>query len=308
MSLRSPAARCPAAVVWLSAALLILGACSHTRVEQHPLALMPVPDAGAGWSWDLEPEIYTPETLFEYINGEAEIYIAYDFIEMATGVQILGDDILASVTFDVYDMGTPLNAFGIYSSFRRPELEFDAIGAEAIVSELNLRFWKGRFYVQVNAGDAESVLTEAMHAGARAVADAILPTALPEQFAWLPAEGRVPRSLRYVATGFLGQEVFEGALEARYAMPGGEGRAFVVEQVSTEAAETALATFRESLERQGQLAADAEVAVDRIDTDTTYYGPVSARAVGRFVIGTLGLADRSDADTLLEAIAADLPL
>jgi len=299
-----PLSRCiPAAVTVLA---LTLPAGIHAQVEQHPVALMPAPETAAGWSWDIEPEIYDPATLFEYINGEAEIYIAYDFIEMATGVHMHNDDILASVTFDIYDMGTPLNAFGIYSSFRRPGLEFDAIGTEAIVSDQNIRFWKGRFYVQVIAGGTEEVLTRAMQAHARALAGNIADAPLPGELAWLPAENRAARTLRYISTGFMGQEVFDGTLEAHYSLPGGECRAFVIGKQSDTEATAALAAFRESLERQGQITGGAGAMADRIDTDTEYYGRLAVRTAGRFVYGVAGFTDSSEADYLLQAIATRL--
>ena len=40
-------------------------------------ALLPEIDA---WSLTEDPAVYYPETLFEYINGAAEIYLSYDFV------------------------------------------------------------------------------------------------------------------------------------------------------------------------------------------------------------------------------------
>ena len=60
--------------------------------QQNVVSLMPEPDPGAGWKWDFETVIYTPDNLFEYINGEAEVYNDYTFVEMATGSHARTDD------------------------------------------------------------------------------------------------------------------------------------------------------------------------------------------------------------------------
>ena len=113
-------------------ALVILVAWQAPGVRQDVMSLVPQPGDGAGWQWDFEPEIYTPENLYEYINGEAEVYNDYEFMEMVTASHARRDDPMASVKFDIYDMGTPLNAFGIYSNYRRPELEFGDIGEQTV--------------------------------------------------------------------------------------------------------------------------------------------------------------------------------
>ncbi len=37
-----------------------------------------------GWKKSLKDTIYTPENLFEYINGGAELYISYNFKQLLT--------------------------------------------------------------------------------------------------------------------------------------------------------------------------------------------------------------------------------
>jgi hypothetical protein len=266
-------------------------------------SLVPQPDADRGWQWDFEPEIYTPENLYEYINGEAEVYIDYEFIEMVTASHRRHDDQLASVTFDIYDMGTPLNAFGIYSNYRRPELEFGRIGEEAIVSDLNLRFWKGHFFILVNAGSTDEVVREALPAYARRIASHIRREELPTEVSILPDHGMVPRSLRYMARGLLGQEAFARSYEAKYTLPSGECTAFLVPKESPAAAREALGSFLANLHRQGQI----EVVPDLnrsagFSTETDYYGRINVGLSGRYVVGVIRYDDHEEAALLLDRI------
>jgi Family of unknown function (DUF6599) len=61
--------------------------------------------------------VYPGDHLYEYINGGAPIYLEYGFKEVASQELILNDH---TFIFDVYQMESPLAAFGIFS-VRRPE-------------------------------------------------------------------------------------------------------------------------------------------------------------------------------------------
>ena len=79
--------------------------------------LLPVVE---GMKESASPQIYFPETLFEYINGAAEIYLSYDFKELIVAeYQKSGSS--DSIAVEIYDMGNHKNSFGIYSAERYPD-------------------------------------------------------------------------------------------------------------------------------------------------------------------------------------------
>ena len=286
---------------------IILVGSGPEQSGQDVQSLMPAPDTAAGWQWDLEPEMYDPETLFEYINGEAEHYNDYDFVEMVTASHSRTDDEFASFTIDIYDMGSPLNAFGIYSSHRRPELTFESIGGEAIVSELNIMFYKGRFFVQVSAGSMEEVVTSAIKKQAEQLASRIDATPAPAEITLLPAEGQIPHTLVFLPSGLLAQAVFENALEAEYNLPSGQCTAFIVLKDNADEAQQALNQFRESLIRQGQYT-ELGGAGDpsNLIADTQYYGTITAKAYLTYVVGVVEYSDQNEAKALLDNILLNL--
>lgn len=285
---------------------VLLGA-GQVQSGQDVMSLMPQPDTGRGWRWDLEPEMYDPETLFEYINGEAEHYNDYDFVEMATASHARVEDEFASVTIDIYDMGNPLNAFGIYSSHRRPELEFGQIGEEAIVSELNISFYKGRFFVQVSAGSMDQVVRDAMREQAVNLAAKIEAAAPPRELLFLPVAGQMPQTLQYLARGLLGQAAFERGLQADYRLPSGRCSAFVVPRSSGAEAEEALHAFVQNLVRSGQMAELPELpTVRQLSTETEYFGKVLAEVHGAYVVGVTGFESLNEASELLGRIKEGL--
>lgn len=274
---------------------------------QNVMSLMSQPDNADGWQWDLEPEMYDPETLFEYINGEAEHYKDYSFVEMVTASHSRTDDEFASFTIDIYDMGSPLNAFGIYSSHRRPELTFDKIGEEAIVSELSVMFYKGRFFVQVSAGSMEEVVTSAIRKQAEQLASRIEATAPPAELTLLPVEGQIPHTLEFLASGLLAQAAFKNAMEASYNLPSGQCRAFIVLKEDEESALAALNKFRESLVRQGQFTEQSGAGdPSNLIADTQYYGTIMAMSYSTYVVGIVEYSDKNEAKALLENILVNL--
>lgn len=64
---------------------------------------------------------YKPDTLYEYIDGGADVYLLYDFQRLLhQNFRTPGGELTA----DIYDLGKPENAFGIYSAERSPRYKF----------------------------------------------------------------------------------------------------------------------------------------------------------------------------------------
>ena len=77
-------------------------------------ALLPSESDMQGWRIADGPITYDSVSLYEYLNGGAERYLAHGFSELVHVRYQLGADPAACVTLDVYDMGSGLGAFGIY--------------------------------------------------------------------------------------------------------------------------------------------------------------------------------------------------
>ena len=61
---------------------------------------------------------FGPENLYEQINGRAEYYLAYDVIGMTFASFDKSTDNSIFINLSIYDMGTPTNAFGVFSGER----------------------------------------------------------------------------------------------------------------------------------------------------------------------------------------------
>jgi len=262
---------------------------------------LPAADFRDGWAYDFEPEVYTPANLFEYINGEAELYLDYDFVKLATASYKQKDDESLTFTVDVYDMGSPLNAFGIYSSYRRPDLTFADIGEQATISDLNIRFYKGKYFVQLNAGTLDEAVIDIMRKVAERVANDIPAAEQPAELGLLPDENRVPHSLKYIANGYLGQSGFKKTLEAEYKNEDSTFVGFIILFPDQNQAAESLGQFSDNLKKRDKLKNATESSVL---AETSYQGKIMAVVHGSRILGVSQYNNESQAEIFIEKLKA----
>jgi len=179
-----------------------------------------------GWSPAGEVMTFGPDTLWEHINGAAETFLQYGFVELKTA-ELSNEGVTVAV--GIYEMGSPLNAFGIYRTELPEDVATVKIGGQALISApYQALMVKDRFYVKVDVYDGEID-----DAGGRSMLQAIaaaLPgnDGLPEVFAKLPAKGQVSGSQRFTREAFLGVRELKHCISADYDAGAGATAQFFV--------------------------------------------------------------------------------
>ena len=108
-------------------------------------------------------ESFTSETLYEKINGQADLYLAYGFLKLESQRYVHTDN--QDMWFEVfkYEMGTTENAFSVYSYQYRDDgqpLEW----AENAYSVANALFFvHGQDYLEMRAAGTSDDLVGSMH-------------------------------------------------------------------------------------------------------------------------------------------------
>ncbi len=139
---------------------------------------------------------YRDETLYDFLNGGAELYFDYDIVAVASREYLLPED--SGIELSIYDMGEPRNAFGIYSIFRYAGADREAIGNEAIKTPATLDFWKGKYYCKIFAFGSSDAAEAVMAALGSSVADRISEAgSQPELLGLLPGGARLAGSEKY---------------------------------------------------------------------------------------------------------------
>jgi hypothetical protein len=167
-----------------------------------------------GWMQSGEVSIYNADNLWEYINGAADLFIDYG-VESCRTADLFSGDI--SVTVDLYDMGTPLNAFGVFNLESSGRGEAFPNAVEAVVfAPYQALLVKGSLYVKVDVFGGElnsSIGSELLEAIANELPGQ---TTYPAVFDLLPSESKIAGSEGYQARGFLGLTELNNCVYAEY--------------------------------------------------------------------------------------------
>lgn len=212
-----------------------------------------VPKEVNGWIAASEVDTYDRKTLFDYIDGGAELYLAYRFnkVEVYTYKKGGGPDII----MDIYDMGTPEDAFGVFTAER--EGDDVGIGQGSEYAAGLLRFFKERFFISIVTYEETSQSKKAVFWLARAISDAIRSSGgRPKILSYLPPKGLIERSIRffhshiilnhyyYIADeNILKLDMNTEAVLARYALDGEKLYLLIVRYPTTEHAKVADGNF-----------------------------------------------------------------
>ncbi len=147
-----------------------------------------------GWQAEQPDESYDRETLYDYIDGGAELYLTYDFRQVM--VRRYSKPNAPEIELGIYEMGSPQDAYGIFSAERQDE--DIGIGQDSEYGGGLLRFWKGRYFVTALAIGDEEVARPAILALGHGVAQAISqPGERPSLLNLLPKESLIPNTIRF---------------------------------------------------------------------------------------------------------------
>jgi len=209
----------------VSAALAGAGPLPQAAVSG-PGALMP---KITEWKPTEDVRRFSTESLFEYIDGAAEAYLGYDFRELAVG-EFARTGTKTTVTVEIYDMGTNLNAFGIYAAERYPESRFLPIGVQGYYEEGMLNFLAGRTYVKLLCFEGGEKAEEILTQFARTIASGIKDVGgFPARLSAFPAAGLIANSERFLRRSVLGLKFLNNGYTASYRTGGREFEAYLID-------------------------------------------------------------------------------
>ena len=170
-----------------------MGDDSASRVQELARGL---PEAIDDWKKSSDLAVYDSDNLYTYINGGAELYISFRFINLVS--QSYGNEEDEEIQIDIFDMGSSQNAYGIFSHSRETVDDFLGAGIESEYSGGLLTFWKGRYYVSILAypeTDSKKLVVQKL--GRKIGAQIQGPSIKPQLVNLLPKESLQPHSIKY---------------------------------------------------------------------------------------------------------------
>jgi len=248
----------------------------------------------AGWRQSGEVQTFSPKTLFEYINGDADLYLMYDLQELKVTEYL--NEKKASVIVDVYRHKTPTHAFGIYSQERLPNANFLDIGAQGYIEQNILNFLTGPYYVKINSFNTGAEDQEILLAFANKVAENLgekgtLPTLLNS----FPRDGKVKNSEKFIAKNFLGYSFLHSAFTCDYELSGKKFKLFAIAPADKAECRNIIQKY---LEQTGKI--EKNVAEGRRLIPDPHHGEIDLYWQGRYIWGILNLNEASLRSTYLK--------
>ena len=131
-----------------------------------------IPTTVLDWQASGKDMVYDRKTIFDYMDGGAEVYLAFDFRDVFVR-KFKRPTAQDEIALDIVDMGSPEEAYGVFSSDRQDP---DAgIGQESEYGTGLLRFRQGRYFVSVMASGDEPTAEKAILELGKAVASQLGP-------------------------------------------------------------------------------------------------------------------------------------
>ncbi|UCG66990.1 MAG: hypothetical protein JSW12_08350 [Deltaproteobacteria bacterium] len=170
-----------------------------------------------GWKLAEAIKHFTPENLYEHIDGRAEFFFAYGMVQMTFAAYTDPTETATFIDVCVYDMGHPSNAFGVFAA-ERPEVFHPIdVNRAGYLSGGNLFIWKGSYYVRMIASDDSSRLQRINMELAKELSDSLYDSG---ESLWglevLPTIDRVPGSERYFRQDAMGLDFMANTYMAQY--------------------------------------------------------------------------------------------
>lgn len=270
----------------ISVFIMIGFVCTVLSAQTPDLAKL-FPDI-AGWQKKGAAETYSPENLYQYIDGAAENFLSYDFKQLA--VQNYANDQGQALSAEIYFHGTTENAFGIYSSEKPTIGNYFELGSQGYAETGILNFLCSAYYVKLSGfelgQDNQGILATL---GRAMVSKINAKVALPEILKAFPGAGKIPNSERFILNNFLGHAFLHAAYVADYQVEGQNFQLFIISAGSEKEARIMLEKYAALAKEKAQ----HNIQPGGLTINDPYNGPIQIFWRGKFICGSSGQNDSS---------------
>ena len=262
----------------------------------------------SGWQMQGAPYAYQPDNLYQYIDGAADQFIAYGFKKLYGAEYIWKADQQESLVIDVYDMGSHLSAFGMFTSKKDPASAQLGIGAESFGNDQYVAFYKDKFYVEIQPRISSEKNKLMPQQAARLVAQKIAaPSVRPALLKIFPEADKISDSENYIVGGILGHAFLPQGVVSEYHINGETVKAFIAPFPSPPGAQAAFEQYKQFLSALGKpVEQNITVGEKSFCAPEPYHKNIIVAQQGFFVAGITELASPLQGTGLLKNIIKNL--
>jgi len=285
-------------------------------------SLLPKKDLPEEWALVEGPQTYTKKTLFERINGEAELFFKYGFQKSVFAIYQSKKNHENQVELDIYDMGNVLQAFGIFSRFRNED-RLGGFGLDSFLDDHSALFYQGKYFVMLYAPEPnQEILRKFCKLISLKISD---PSPPPREISYFPKNGLKPGSIQYFAEGLLGHQFLKRGFQGTYVEKTEDEKKVEVEVKAkvedkdrtetghkefklflaifqnSQKAISALRDFKHDLSRKGKVSSGSiiEFETRALKGEDPYQGKVIVLQKGFYLLGVVGFEKEEDGENRL---------
>ncbi|HVM59845.1 MAG TPA: DUF6599 family protein [Verrucomicrobiae bacterium] len=213
------------------------------------------------------PETFTPDNLYDKIDGKAELYTSAGVVGMRCQRLALKNDPNAWMEFFVYDMDNLRQSFAVYSMQQRADAQPLDFATYAYKTKNALFFCCGRYYIEA----VTAAPTEAMMAAMVSVSKLFVAKHPPQEIRvaeldFFPREHQAPNSYMFQPENAFGFDKFKNVFSAKYTINGADVMAFLTIQPSAGDAAALSAAYQQFVLTNGghELAGSGKVPTAKL--------------------------------------------
>jgi hypothetical protein len=242
--------------------------------------------------------VYTPKNLYDLIDGAADLFLLYGFVDLTLAEYRQTNGPVVRV--EVYRHTSRNNAFGIYSQERSTDYRFIDVGTQGYIEDGVLDFLRGVYYVKMTTHTPGKQGRDALREIAGSVDTSLgQDKAWPATLALFPQEGKIANSETYIAESFLGYRILHAAFVAEY---GAGFKLFIIECDSADACRHMLDAFLDLLKQN-----PGNETSGRYRIIDPHNGNLVVMVRGRFLLGAFSFTEEKTYNAPLDELARNIP-
>jgi hypothetical protein len=195
----------------------------------------------SGYKKNTDFQVFVPDNLWDFINGAAETYLSYGFVDLHVAEYRKGKNV---IKLEIYRHSDHTMAFGIYSTERSPSFNYTKLGSQGYIAGGSINFFKGDYYVKIRTYSKSEKTLKAAESLAHSVAGMLEgSTEMPSVLSMFPSAGKKMNEEMYINESVLGHKFLKRAFKANYETMVDSFSVFIFDCKSPEEAWKSAETF-----------------------------------------------------------------
>jgi len=294
--------------------LIVIFVGSKTALGASLESLISKKDLPKGWTLIHGPQTYNKKTLFEHVNGQAELFLKYGFQKSVFAIYQNKERSENQIEVDIYDMGNVVQAFGVFSRFRNEDRP-GGFGLDSYLDDHTALFYKSKYFVLLYATESNP---DSLRQFSKLISSKILDPSPPlKVLSYFPKNGLKSGSIQYFPEGLLGHRFLKKGFRATYIEEtevkdkaeakdkgetgGKESHLFLAVFKDPQEAANALKVYKEDLSKKGKVSSENPIqfGTKALKGEDPYQGKVIVLQKGFYLLGVVGFEKGEDAESRL---------